>query len=93
MASSFSGGGSRSSRREPPTMGKQLLNFITCGCESSAGCHMKVKLSNNIDRIKLSYIRSTKFDYIKLLYHKSKQLLVIHIYCSLISDSSAKSTD
>ena len=22
--------------REPPTMGKQLINFITCGCESSA---------------------------------------------------------
>ena len=32
----FSGGGSRSTRREPPTMGKQLVNFITCGCESSA---------------------------------------------------------
>jgi hypothetical protein len=27
MATSFSGGGSRSSRREPPTMGKQLVNF------------------------------------------------------------------
>ena len=25
-----------STRREPPTMGKQLINFITCGCESSA---------------------------------------------------------
>jgi hypothetical protein len=36
MATSFSGGGSRSTRREPPTMGKQLVNFITCGCESSA---------------------------------------------------------
>jgi hypothetical protein len=36
MAISFSGGGSRSTRREPPTMGKQLVNFITCGCESSA---------------------------------------------------------
>jgi hypothetical protein len=23
-------------RREPPTMGKQQVNFITCGCESSA---------------------------------------------------------
>jgi hypothetical protein len=21
---------------EPPTMGKQLVNFITCGCEPSA---------------------------------------------------------
>ena len=36
MATRYSGGGSRSTRREPPTMGKQLVNFITCGCESSA---------------------------------------------------------
>jgi hypothetical protein len=36
MATSFSCGGSWSTRREPPTMGKQLANFITCGCESSA---------------------------------------------------------
>jgi hypothetical protein len=33
LATSFSVGGSRSTRREPPTMGKQLVNFITCGCE------------------------------------------------------------
>ena len=38
MATSFSGGESQSpsTQREPPTMGKQLVNFITCGCESSA---------------------------------------------------------
>ena len=36
MATSFSGGRSRSTQREPPTMGKQLVNFVTCGCESSA---------------------------------------------------------
>ena len=36
LKTSFSGGGSRSTRREPPTMGKQLVNFTTCGCESSA---------------------------------------------------------
>jgi hypothetical protein len=36
MATSFSGGGSRSTWREPPTLGKQLVNFITCGCELSA---------------------------------------------------------
>jgi hypothetical protein len=36
MATSFSGGGSRSTRREPPTLGKQLVNVITCDCESSA---------------------------------------------------------
>jgi hypothetical protein len=32
MATSFSGGRSRSTRREPPTMGKQLVSFIPCGC-------------------------------------------------------------
>jgi hypothetical protein len=31
MATSFSGGRSQSARREPPTMDKQLVNFITCG--------------------------------------------------------------
>jgi len=36
MTTSFSGGGSQSTRREPPTMDKRLVNFITCGCESSA---------------------------------------------------------
>ena len=36
MATSFSVGGSRSTRREPPTMDKQLVNFISCDCESSA---------------------------------------------------------
>jgi hypothetical protein len=36
-STSFSGGGSPMiTRREPPTMGKQLVNFITCGCELSA---------------------------------------------------------
>ena len=32
MATSFSGGGSRSTRKEPPTLDKQLIKFITCGC-------------------------------------------------------------
>ena len=36
MATSFCGGGIRSTRREPPTLCKQLVNFITCGCESSS---------------------------------------------------------
>jgi hypothetical protein len=35
MATSFSGGRSRSIRIEPPTMDKKLVNFITCSCESS----------------------------------------------------------
>jgi hypothetical protein len=29
---------SRRTRKEPPTMGKQLVSFIACGCESSAPC-------------------------------------------------------
>jgi hypothetical protein len=36
MAVSFISGGNMSTRREPPTMGNQLVNFITCGCESTA---------------------------------------------------------
>jgi hypothetical protein len=36
MATRFSGGRNRSTWREPPTMGKQLVNFITCGHESSS---------------------------------------------------------
>jgi hypothetical protein len=36
MVTNFSGGRSWNTRREPPTMDKQLVNFIPCGCESSA---------------------------------------------------------
>ena len=36
MATSFSGERRRSTQWEPPTMGIQLVSFITCGCESSA---------------------------------------------------------
>jgi hypothetical protein len=36
MTTSFSGGRSRSIQREPSTMGKQLVNFITCDVELSA---------------------------------------------------------
>jgi hypothetical protein len=36
MATSFNNGGSRTPRREPPTMVKQLVNFITSDCKSSA---------------------------------------------------------
>jgi len=35
-ATSFSGGGSRSTLREPPTLDKQLVNCTTCSCESNA---------------------------------------------------------
>ena len=41
------GGGGRSTRREPPTLGKQLVNFISCGCESSAPFLQFTKLGAN----------------------------------------------
>jgi hypothetical protein len=55
MAIIFSDG---RSRREPPTMGKQLVNFITCGCEPStsffviykAGAYRRHLLCNQIRR-------------------------------------------
>ena len=34
MATSFSGGRCQRTWREPPTMGKQLVNFITCGAQT-----------------------------------------------------------
>ena len=46
MTTSFSGGGSRSTRREPPTMGKQLVNVITCGCKSSVPFFVIYKAGN-----------------------------------------------
>jgi hypothetical protein len=42
MATSFSCGRSRSTRREPPTMGKQLVSFITCGCGISIFAYLKL---------------------------------------------------
>jgi hypothetical protein len=48
VLTSFSGGRSLSTRREPPTMGKQLASFITCGCESSAPFFVIMYGSNDI---------------------------------------------
>jgi hypothetical protein len=56
MATIFSGGRSRSTWREPPTMGKQLVNLITCGCESSAPFFVIYKESGvKTPKIKSSY--------------------------------------
>jgi hypothetical protein len=59
MATSFSGGRSRSTRREPPTTGKQLVKFITCCCESSAPFFVIYKASTNPRHIgdRLVYIK------------------------------------
>jgi hypothetical protein len=60
MATSFSGGRSQSTRREPLTMGKQLVNFITCGCESSAHFEgaMKNEQSRNPGNIRHTKLRT-----------------------------------
>jgi len=50
MATSFSGGGSRSTRREPPTLGKQLVNFITCGCEKQ-NAHVPLNINQSLTYI------------------------------------------
>jgi hypothetical protein len=47
MATSFSGGRSWSTRREPSTMGKQLVNFNTRDFESSASFFQFTKLGTN----------------------------------------------
>jgi hypothetical protein len=52
MATNFSGGRSRSTLGEPPTMGKQLVSFITCGCEEIL---LKVAL-NTINQIKSNHV-------------------------------------
>ena len=51
MSTSFSDGRSRSTRREPPTMGKQLVNCIICSCESSAPFLLFTKTCANPRRI------------------------------------------
>ena len=60
MTTSFSGGGNRSTRREPPTLGKQLVNFITCCCESSAPFLLFTKLGANPRRIGDRLVRVVK---------------------------------
>ena len=51
IVTSFSGGRNRTTRREPPTMGKPLVNFITCSCESSAPFFKFTKPGANPRRI------------------------------------------
>ena len=53
MTISLSGGGSQSTRREPPTIDKQLVNFITCDCESSAPFLLFTKTGANPRHIEI----------------------------------------
>ena len=48
---SFSGGRSRSTRREPPTMGKQLVNIIICDCKLIAPFFVVYKAGREPTRI------------------------------------------
>ena len=82
MATSFSGGGSRSTRREPPTLGKQLVNFITCGCESSAPLFVIYKA---VSQLKPWLVTPTN------TWHLLFNVLVSLIYCSLISTERSRS--
>jgi hypothetical protein len=71
MATSFSGGRSRSTWKEPPTMGKQLVNFITCGCESSVPLlarffeEEKVELLSSLQRQRLGRLSFCQSPFLK----------------------------
>jgi hypothetical protein len=71
----FSGGRSWSTRREPPTMGKQLVNFITCGCESNAPFfefikHQKLNQINQSKEVLVLFITTCL---IKYMYEKTER--------------------
>jgi hypothetical protein len=52
MATSFSGGRSRSTRREPPTMGKQLVNLITCAASRvHPFCNLQSRARNHVELV------------------------------------------
>ena len=62
MATSFSGGRSRNTRREPPTMGKQLVNCMTCGCESSAPFFVFHRRWNNNPWVDKPFTYNTEYE-------------------------------
>jgi len=62
MATSFSGGRRRSTWRQPPTMGKELVNFITCGCKKKISLEQGNKLSPSTPvKNKISLEQGNKF--------------------------------
>jgi hypothetical protein len=46
----------KETRRNPPSMGKQLVNFITCGCESSALFFVIYKAGRETTPFKASWV-------------------------------------
>jgi hypothetical protein len=49
----------KETRRNPPSMGKQLVNFITCGCESSALFFVIYKAGRETTPFKASFTTKT----------------------------------
>ena len=77
MATSFSGGRSRSIRRETPTMGKQLVNFIPCGCESSAPFFVIYKAGHDV-KFEVSVDQAMRQMKLFLLF------LLSHVLCDIL---------
>ena len=103
MATSLSGGGSRSTRKEPPTLGRQLVNFITwCSKSSALFCNLqswaRTHLSLSINYLKWSkkkptYVHSGR----SFLNNKTviewfvvSQIYIIWHYLSFIGQFSCK---
>ena len=55
MATSFSGGRSQSTQREPPTMGKQLVNFIPW-VECTLFCNLQSRAQSELFMVKNVYL-------------------------------------
>ena len=53
--------------REPPTTGKQLVNFITCGCESSA--HFFVYFIHKPNSSEADYINNHILNMFKYIFN------------------------
>jgi hypothetical protein len=73
MVNSFSGGGSRSTRREPSTMGKQLVNFyhLQLRVECTLLCTKKLmhKPNSGLDLV----VRKPKIQKVK---EKKKKIII-----------------
>jgi hypothetical protein len=64
-----------STRREPLTMGKQLVSFITCGCESSAPFFVIYKPGQTQDIIQVNNLDY----YIKNFYSLFHWFIIYHL--------------
>jgi hypothetical protein len=87
MATSFSGRRRRSTRREPPTMGTQLVNLITCDCKLNAPflvhlCELKILL-----KVALNTINQLIYSYLTGLSPHNHFVLVSSQYLDLYHDN------